>query len=147
MVRGDRAVAQPLGQRERGPLDQAAGVGEHERRAVGARQFRNPVVHLGPHFGRHDRFERRGRHLQRQIARAMKPLVDDRARGVASADQEAGDQIHRPLGGGQADAAQPAGARVRGQGFEPFEGHGQMGAAFIARHRVDLVHDHGVRAR
>ena len=147
VVRGDRTVAQPLGQRECGPLDQAAGVGEHERRAVGARQFRDPVVHLGPHFGRHDRFERRGRHLQRQIARAMKPLVDDRARGVAPADQEAGDQIHRPLGGGQADAPQPAGARVRGQGFEPFERQGQMGAALVARHRVDLVHDHGVRAR
>ena len=147
MVGGDRAVAQPFGQRECGPFDQAAGVGEHECRAVGARQFGNPVVHLGPHFRGHDRFERRRRHFQRQVARAVKPLVDHGARGVAPADQEVGDQIHRTLRGRQPDAAQAARARVRGQRFEPFEGHGEMGATLVARHGVDLVHDHGVRLR
>ena len=32
--------------------------------------------------------------------------------------------------------------RAAGQGVEPFQRQRQMGATFVAGHRVDLIHDH-----
>ena len=70
---------------------------------------REPVVDLLPDLGRHHRFERRGRHLEREIARADVAGVDDRAVGRArrrpATDQETRHLFDRLLRGRQARSA------------------------------------------
>ena len=59
-------------------LGHASRVDEHERRAVRFDQFSHAVVDLRPDLVRHDRFKRRTRNLQAQIARALMARVDNR---------------------------------------------------------------------
>ncbi len=96
----------PLGQLAGHPLGQPAGVDEDQRRAVRADQLGEAVVDLPPDLARHHRFERRGRHLERQIAGAAVAGVDDRALAAFGADQKSRHGLDRLLRRRQADAQQ-----------------------------------------
>ena len=69
VMRRDLVGAEPLRQRAGGALGHAAGVDEDQRRAVRLDQLGDAVVDLLPDLARHDRFERRGRQFEREIAR------------------------------------------------------------------------------
>ena len=150
VVGGDVLVAEPVSEQlcARHPLGQPAGVDEDQCGAMRLDQLRQASIDLLPDFGRHHRFERRVRNFEREVARAAVAGVDDRAIGArravrAGADQKARHRFDRLLGGGEADALQPAAAE-RGEAFERKR---QMGAALVRRHRVDLVDDHGAGGR
>ena len=145
---GDRVVAQALGQLARHALAHAAGVDEDERGPVRADEAREPVVDLAPDLVGHDRFERRVRRLDREVARPLMSGVDDRDLGRRlavrrRADQQAGDLGDRILRGREPDALQPVAAE-RGQAFERKR---EMRATLVRRDRVDLVDDHRPRRR
>ena len=57
----------------------AARVDEDQRGAMLAHELGEPVVDLCPHLARHDRFERRRRHLEREIAPPRVTGIDDAA--------------------------------------------------------------------
>ena len=101
------------------------------------------IVDLLPHLRRHHRFERSGRHFEREIARAPMAGVDDGARRLAAvragADQEARHRFDRLLGGREADALQSAAAERR----QALQRKQQMRAALVRRQRMDLIDDHG----
>ena len=61
---------------------------------------------------------------------------------LAGTAQEPGDLVHRTDGGREPDPL----CRGVEQLVEPFERQREVGAALGARHRVDLVHDHGLHA-
>ncbi len=67
MVRGDDVFAQPLPELVRDPLGQAAGVDEHERRAVLAHVRGDAVEHVGHLLRARDRFELALGQLDREI--------------------------------------------------------------------------------
>jgi len=169
VVRGDGILAEPLGQMPRDALGHPARVDEHERRPVLRDEFREPVVDEFPRFVRHHRFERHGRHFEREIALAHVTDVDDRAVGgcavvggaigraigpvigraarhaveARAADEKARDGFDGLLRRRQADARQaPAAQRI-----EPFERQREMAAALAARHRVNFVDDHRAHGR
>ncbi len=138
VVRGDVVRAQALRELVRHALGQPARVHGDECRAVRLDQLDQPVVVLLPHLVGHHRLERRARHLDGEVHRALVAAVDDRAR---PAREEARHFLDRLLGGRKADALQLAAARV----VEPLEGDRQVRAPARLQHRVDLVHDHDAR--
>ena len=79
VMRGDMLLADALAQVARDALDHAPRVGEDQGGAVLLDQPRELVVEVFPDLVRHDRFERRIRQHQRQIARANVAAVDDDA--------------------------------------------------------------------
>ena len=147
MVGGDRAIAEPLRQFARDALGHAAGVDEHQRRAVLLDETREAIVDLRPYLIRHHRFERRIGQFQAEVARALMPGVDDRRfrRGSAGrrADQKLRHRADRILGRGEADALKPVPAQ-RGQALER---EAEMRAALVRRHGVDFVDDHRAGGR
>lgn len=146
VMRGDRVLAEPVGEMARHALGGAARVDEHQRRAMRGREPGDAVVHLFPHIGRHHRFERHVRQLQREVALARVAGVDDRAvarRVGRPADQEARDRVDRLLRGGQPDARQ----RAPGQCVEAFERQREMAAALGRRQRMDFVDDDRAHVR
>ena len=108
MVGGHLRVAQTLGQQVGDALRLAAGVDEHQRRAVGLDQFGDPVQDLGGLLGRRDGLQLAGRHLQRQVQLPPVTHVDDHRRG----------RLHR--------AAAGAGAWGCGAFFGPGRGVGAV---------------------
>ena len=82
------------------------------------------------------------------------PAVDDGRRGRSvDAGQQAGHHLERTLGGGEADALQPA-APLGHQVGQPLQAEGEVGAALVPGQGVDLVDDdrvdaaeHGPRGR
>ena len=105
VVGGDLLLAEPFGEGAGGALGEPARVREDEGRAVLAGEGGDAVVDLVPYLGRHHRLERRGGQLDGEVAAAVEALVDDRAGGFAPVpDEEARDEVHRALGGGEADA-------------------------------------------
>jgi hypothetical protein len=150
VVRRDAVVADALGQQVRQALGHAAGVHEHQRRAPRLHVHGDLVEYVGHLFGGRDGFELALRQLERQVQLALMSLVHHRAargaRRLAAlrprTDQQARHDLDRALRRRQANAH---GAMV-GQLLEPLERHGQVGATLVARHRVDLVDDHGAHA-
>jgi hypothetical protein len=144
-MRRDVLVAETFRKMARDALRVPPRVDEDERGAVGLDELRQPVVKLLPHFARHHRFERRGRHLDLQIAHARVARIDDGAvfGRAPRADQKARDFLDRFLGRGQAHAHQ----RFAGERFEPFQRQREMAAALGSDDRVDLVDDHRARGR
>ena len=63
VMRGDRRLAQAVGQLAGDAFGHAAGVDEHQRGAMRLDQPHQLVVDLLPDLGRHHRFQRRGRAL------------------------------------------------------------------------------------
>ena len=77
VVRGDRVLAQPLGELPRHPLRQAAGIDEHERGAVRLDQLGQAAVDLPPDLAGHHGLERGIRKLEREVDRASAGGLDD----------------------------------------------------------------------
>ena len=84
-----------------------------------------------------DRLEFSLGQLDREVDGALVARVDDR-RKRAVAHEQPGDGLDRLLRGRQPDAR----GRCIAQGFESLERQREMGAALVARDRVDLVDDH-----
>jgi hypothetical protein len=85
---------------QREPLREPPRVHEHEGSAVLRDALHQPLVDLFPHLGGHDRFERRGRNLDREIERAGVARIDNRRQRAAAAREELRDLLDRALGGG-----------------------------------------------
>ncbi len=137
VMRRHGVLAEPLGQVACRALGVPSRVDEHERRAMRADQLREPVVLFDPDLGRHDRLERRPRQLEREIALTRVAFVDDRARLVSDARQEARQHVDRLRRRRDADARR----RLKAQRLEPLERQRQMRAALVAGERVNLVDD------
>ena len=142
---GDAALAEPLAEVVRDPLGEPARVDEDERGPVRPDERGEPVVDLAPLLVGRDRLELAVGELDREVERAAVAEVDDLAgRGAvgrsrrARADEEPRDRLDRPL---RSPTGRCAGAAV-GQRLEPLQRERQVGAPLVARHRVDLVHDH-----
>src|SRR3989442_15625590 len=109
------------GEMERQPRGESARVDESERGTMLEDQLHQALVDLLPHLGRHDRLERRGGNLDRQIERARVAGVDDAGAEcwVAGARQKGGDVLDRLLGSREPDALETPPGEV----LEPFERH------------------------
>ncbi len=142
MVRGHPLGPEPLGQVAGHPLDQAPRVDEHERGAVRAGQLGHAIVDLLPLLVGAHRAQLVADHLDGQIHVAALPHVDDLGQRPVRAHQQPRRGLDRPHGGREADALQARAPRGHQLG-EALEREGQVRAALVAGHRVDLVHDHG----
>ena len=144
---GHLIFSEPLGEGVGDALDLPAGVHEDEGGCVLPGEVRDPIAYLVALLLRGDRRQIGPRHLDADVELPSAADVDDRAARRAvlpdarRADQEAGDLLDRPLRGGKPDADRPRGA----QRLEALEAERQVRAALVARHRVDLVHDHRPR--
>jgi hypothetical protein len=139
VVGGHHVVAQALTQLVGEAFGEPPGVDEDERGAVLAHVGRDRVEHAGHLLGRGDRLELAVGQLQRQVERPLVADVDDPGQWPVAHEQPA-HRLDRALGGRQPD---PGGPR-RADGLQPFQADRQVGAALVARHRVDLVDDDGV---
>ena len=145
MVRGDDVLADELRQVSRHALRHAPRVDENERGAMLASELGKARVDLLPDLARHDRFERRRRKLEREVARAYVSGVDDGATlgRRSSAHEIARDFLDRLLRGRQADAHR----RRRGQCSETLQRQREVAPALVRRERVNFVDDHRARRR
>ncbi len=141
MVGGHHVVAEALAELMGQPLGQPAGVDEHQGGAVLGDQGGDPVEHVRELLGRRHRLQLAVGKLQAQVGVALMADVDDRRQGPV-ADQQTADGLDRALRGRQADAHRaPVAERL-----QALQGDRQMGAALVAGHGVDLVHDHRLDA-
>ena len=110
MVGADLPLAQPRLELVRDALDQAAGAHEDQGAAVPGGQLDDPVVDLAPHLVAGDRAEGLAGHLDGEVPVPPVADVHDGAVGgavriaPAGADQQTGDVLDGPLGGGEPDA-------------------------------------------
>jgi hypothetical protein len=147
---GSDLVAEPFAQLVGDPLGHAAGVDEHQRGPVAGHVARDHVQDLRRLLRRGDRAQLVVGQFQGQVQSPAVAGIHDRAARrpvrvvpvLARADQQPGDRLDRPLGGGQAHPLH----RLPGDVRQPFQGEGQVRAALVPGHRVDLVHDHGAGA-
>ena len=101
------------------------------------------VVDRRPNILPNDRAQFGVGHFDAQLHLAPVTDVDNRALGravgakLARSDQQPRHLFDRLLRRAEADALKP----LAGQGIEPLERERQMGAAFVLRHRMDLVDD------
>ena len=138
-------VAEPFTQLVGDPLSHAPGVDEHQRGPIPGHVTGDQVQDLGHLPGGGHRAELIVGQLQGEIQLPAVAGIHDRAPGrpvrvvavLAGADQQPGDGLDRPLGGGQAHPLH----RLLRDMRQPLQGEGQVRAALIAGHRVDLVHD------
>ena len=147
MVRCHVLRAKPLRQIARRAFGEAPRIHKNQRRPVFGNQRREPVVDQLPDLARHHRLQRRRWQLDRQIAPAHMAGVDDFTIGHAGSvaavtDQEVRDRLNRLLRGRQADARQ----RAPREFLETLQRQRQVRAAFVRRHCVNLVDDHGAGA-
>ena len=138
VVRGDDVVAEPLAELVREPFGEAAGVHEHERRAVLLHERGDAVEHVGHLLGARDRFELALRAARwRGRARAGARCRRSPGSGRSPTSSRATVSIGRCV----ADRPTRFG-RDLAQRFEPFEREREVRAALVARDGVDLVDDH-----
>ena len=118
--------AQSLRQRQRQTFGQASGVNKYQGCAVLLNELHQPFVQLAPHLVAHQSGQRRGRDFNIDIQCATVPCIHDDRRGgrlsAPCANQIIGDQRHRFLRSGQADALQ----RASRQGLQALKRQGQM---------------------
>ena len=134
---GDRVLAQPLAELVGDPLGQLPGVDEHERGAVVGDVGGDAVEDLADLLAGDGRLELAVGQLEREVEAAPVPGVDDgRERLARPTSRRAAVSIG--LRRREADAD---GRRV-GHGLEPLEREGEVRAALVAGHGVDLVDDH-----
>ena len=150
VMRGDLApefLAEPFAQLVGDPLGHAPGVDEHQRGPVAGHVTGDQVQDLGHLPGGGHRAELVVGQFQGEVQLPAVAGIHDRAPGrpvrvvavLARADQQPGDGLDRPLGGGQAHPLH----RLRRDVRQPLQGEGQVRAPLVAGDRVDLVHDHG----
>ena len=169
VVRADVLLAQPLREVVRGSFRQPACVHEHEGCPVLADQLRQPVVDVAPLLAGADRLQVCRRHVDCHIQVALVSGVNDGAvallrvplrearhlalfrdvfacgdvdRLSSGSHQELRRQLDRPHRRRQPDAGRPLPAGV----VEPGQRQRQVATALIADQRVDLIHDHRLRA-
>jgi hypothetical protein len=121
------------------PLDQPAGVDEHQGGVMLGHQIGDPVVDAAEQLVRGHRAELVVGHLDGDVELAGPSGVGDVRQRTAGADQHAGDPLDGALGGAEPDPDRRLAAGRHHQALEPLEREGQVGAALVARHRVDLV--------
>ena len=148
---GDLALAEPLAQLVRDPLGHPPGVDEHQRGPVLLHVPGDQVQDLGHLLGRwRPRRARRraapgpgpgrgGARSPRSRSAATRPARD---RSSPAPTSSRATRLDRPLGGRQPDPLQRLPVRRR-QVLQPLQGQGQVRAALVPGHGVDLVHDHG----
>jgi hypothetical protein len=112
VVRDHLGLAEALLERVGHPLDQPAGVDEHQRRLVLADQLGDAIVDPAHLLERRHRAELVVGDLDRQVDVAAVAAVDDRRRGPAPAEQRR-DALDRPLGRRQPDPHRRAAGGLR----------------------------------
>ena len=143
---GDAVFAEALRQQMGDPLRGAPGVDEDQGGAVLLHVGSDGVEDLTPLFVGGHRPELASRYLEGEIHVPAVPEVDDRTAAPVgrtlsfsdAADQEPGHRLDGALGSRETD---PSGSPIR-ERREPLQGQGQVGAALVAGHGVDLVDDH-----
>ena len=140
---GDLVLAAPVRQVAGDAFREPAGIDEDDRGPVVGRKRSQTVVDLDPDLVGHDRLQRRRRQFQPEVPVADVALVDDLAGRTVDPDEKLHHGFHGP---GRCRHAHPRRRPLAERG-EPFQGHGQVGAALVARQRVDLVHDDGLHRR
>ncbi len=143
-----RDLVEPVAQ----PLRETAGVGEHDRGAVGLDQVRDPFLDVRPDGGALLALAAVADGGAAQLAQVLDGNDDRQVElfaglglddlHLAAGGEEAGHLVHRAHGGGQADAAGGPGQQL----VEPLQRERQMGAALGARHGVHLVQNHRLHA-
>jgi hypothetical protein len=149
VVRGHALRPQALGQVPGHALHEATRVHEDQGGPVGAGELGHAVVDLLPLLVGAHRAQLVAQHLDGEIHVAALAHVHDLGQRPRRADEEPRRRLHRPYRRGETDALKPcrSTARLGHQGLQPLEGEGQMRAALVPRHRVDLVHDDGAHVR
>ena len=142
VVRHDVLFPQPLRHQVRDPLHEAPGVHEDQRGTVLPGEAGDAVQHVRPLLvGRNGPYLVAGRQLDGDVHLPGVPRVDHGAAGPSVAangvrpNEEAGDLVDRPLGGGQPDA----GHRPVRQRAQPLHRQAQVRAPLVAHHGVQLV--------
>lgn len=143
-----RDLVQPVAE----SLRQAAGVGEHDRRAVGLDEVGDPFLDVWPDGGLFGSLLAVGDQGAAQFAQVLDRddhgEVEFLAGGrlddlhLALGREIARDLVHRTHGGGEADAA----GRLGQQLVEALQGEREVSAALGARDGVHLVQDHRLDA-
>ncbi len=136
MVGGDHVLAEPFAQLVGQALGQPAGVDEHQRGAVLGDEGGDAVDGIAHLLGRRHRLQLALRQLEGQVEVPAMADVDDGRQGTVP-DEQPADGLDRALGGRQTDAHRADGA----QRLQPLQAERQVGAALVAGHGVDLVHD------
>ncbi len=142
-MRAHLLVSEPVAQMTTDAFSHASGIDKDQRGAMFQDQCLQSLVDLLPNLERHYRLQWRLRNLDCQIQAPTVAAINDaafrRAFAVdaATTHQKASDFLDRPLRGRQTDALQP----VPGKRFQALDREGQVRAALVVRHRMDLVHD------
>ena len=160
VMRADEVLAGQLVEPLREPLAEAAAVGEDDRALVAADQLEDPRVDRGPDAGppvgadgraagllvlRQDLAD--GGHVvdrddDLELERLACAGVDDRDLAVrAEATEEPGDRVERALGRAEPDALRGVAGVGVAEAFQALEAQREVGAAFRAGDRMDLVDD------
>ena len=149
VVRGDVLGAEPVGQLRASPARPSAGVDEDQRGAVRLDQVRETLIDLLPHLGRHHRFERRVRNLEREIARAAVAGVDDGAVGAGAAVRSRlRPESARPPRSASAWPERPTRcSRSPHSAARRSSESARWVPRLLGAQRVDLVDDHGAGGR
>ncbi len=146
VVRDDVLFADALLERRRDALDQPPRVDEHDRRAMLAHERGDAIVDPAELLVRRDRAELVIGDLDREVEIAAMAGVDDVRHRAARADQQARDDLDRPLRRREPHAHGRRAARLRDEAIEPLERQREVTAALVAGNRVDLVDDHRAHA-
>src|SRR6516225_5861606 len=83
-MRGYLIAVEALGKLAGHPLHQATRIDENQGRPMRLDQLGQPVIDLLPDFARHDRFERRGRDFESEVARPAVAGIDNLTLGIGS---------------------------------------------------------------
>ena len=138
-------IPHPFGKLMGNPLDQPPGVHKDQSRLVLLHQSSDSVQRICPEFVGSDRAHLQLGQLDGQVHGPGASCVDDQAIGcpfgvdLGVSHQESSHFFDGALGGGETDAGHGA----FGQRAKALHGQGQVRAAFIAGHGVNLVEDEG----
>jgi len=139
---GHAVLSQALGEVQGHALDEPSRVHEDEGGAVRAGQLGHAIVDLAPLLVGAHRPQLVAQHFHGEVEVAPLAHVHEGGEGTPRAHEEARRRLDRTDGGREPDAL-GAGQAARGdEVLEPLEGESQVRAPLVARHRVDLVHDH-----
>ncbi len=108
---------------------------------MGAREVGHAVVDLRPLLVGAHRAELVAQHLDGQVQIAPLAHVDDGGEGTRRSDEKARRRLHGPHRCGEPDALRRRPSRLGHQRVQALQRQREMGAALVAGHRVDLVHD------
>ena len=114
---GHEFLTDTVGEMTRRSLRKPPRIDENQRRLVRTRELGKTIVDFGPHFVRHDRFERCTRQLELEVALAGMADIDDCAVGTNGTGQESCRELDRLRRRGNTHAH----GRLLAQGLEALE--------------------------